>query len=384
MHHLSTAIYNQNDRQTLTSIQVLRAVAALYVFVFHSQVPLVTPWQNVNSEVTRLTLLGWVGVDLFFVISGFVIAWACVLSRSRPESITEFAVKRFFRVVPLYWFATFLAGLLLHKYFTRVEWETFFKGLAFIPNLTEIGPWLGYPTLHLGWTLNYEIIFYFLFALCLLAGRWALLLAPISLLALVLGPQLFSNGAITLYSTEAPVYASAYASLATNPIVLEFGIGCIAAVLFHTLRGKIPRAIIALLLASAVVTYAYCIFALPIARHGVISVGLPSAFLLIGLLLSEDAGLIRFPKWAVELGTVSYSMYLFHPFVNKICGGLSRYSANSLAIGIITCIVQTTLLILLARFIHKRFELPMMELARKLLHRRKPSSQANQLLAKQL
>lgn len=351
----------------LSSIQALRAFAALYVFTFHSQVRFVTPWPGLNEQITRLTLLGWVGVDLFFVISGFIIAWACVLSRPRPETIKEFAIKRFFRVVPLYWFATVLAGLLLQKFFMRTDWTTFIKSLAFYPNMTEVAPWLGYPPIYPGWTLNYEFFFYLLFAVCLLAGRWALVLAPTALLACVIGPQWYAGGAINLIPDQAPVHEFGYAALATNPILLEFGMGCVLAALFHMLQGRVPKTIAAAAFGISLAWYAYCIFAVPLVRHGPISIGLPSAALILGLLLAEDAGLVKPPKWAVELGTISYSIYLFQPFVVKPFIGLNRYAANSLVVAVFACILETALLIWIARKAYQKLESPMISVARRLL-----------------
>lgn len=83
---------------------MLRAVAALLVLVYH--VIALGNWQNTppDSGIWRVLHRGWIGVDLFFVISGFVIAWSALHAHSKQGTgfRQEFARRRFWRIVPLY------------------------------------------------------------------------------------------------------------------------------------------------------------------------------------------------------------------------------------------------------------------------------------------
>ena len=125
----------------ITNIQVLRFIAAFSVMMVH------------------LPLIGfgiW-GVDIFFVISGFIMMYVT------EKNHKNFFLKRLIRIIPIYWILTFgvfsvaiLKPDLLNN--TTADYEHLLKSLFFIPfNKNETGH---FPILFLGWTLNYEMIFY--------------------------------------------------------------------------------------------------------------------------------------------------------------------------------------------------------------------------------
>jgi len=131
----------------LDCLQVIRAIACLMIVFCH----------------TDYSGAGQTGVDLFFVISGFVI----MLSTEKPFTIKSFALKRIKRIVPLYWTVTIILSLLIvlkPQLFrtSAFSWEYLFKSLLFIP-YTQNG--VGGPILAIAWTLNLEVFFYFLFGL---------------------------------------------------------------------------------------------------------------------------------------------------------------------------------------------------------------------------
>lgn len=171
---------DRNDR--LVGLQLLRAVAALMVVFHHAR------GSVRGAEV--LTTVGEAGVDIFFVISGFVMAYttrhlmdAPLTLGQRIQASRDFLVNRVLRVVPLYWLATAWAA---HKGLgTRLAVGNVLKDMLFIPHLST--PWAIYPALVQGWTLNYEMLFYALFAASLLAGRYArqILIAGIATLAAI-------------------------------------------------------------------------------------------------------------------------------------------------------------------------------------------------------
>jgi peptidoglycan/LPS O-acetylase OafA/YrhL len=143
------------QQQNFITIQILRAIAALGVVYTHCAS---------EGGFTNIKNTGRWGVDIFFIISGFIIAY--IVSRDT----SRFMIKRIFRVVPLYYIATLLIILvallfphLIHG--TKITTEKIVKSLFFIPYKDELKENL--PILGQGWTLRFEMFFYMAMAFCL-------------------------------------------------------------------------------------------------------------------------------------------------------------------------------------------------------------------------
>ncbi len=180
----------------LDEIQVLRAIAVIFVFFEHIAA--------INH--------GAFGVDIFFVISGFVIVYSTV------SDAKHFLLKRVLKIVPLYWGTTlciFVFVTIFPSLFrsTIVSVDFLFKSLIFIP--FEIEPGIVQPILRIGWTLNYELFFYIIFFLAMkISYQYRGLIACSALILLVfLGNLLHFNSVVLRFYT--------------NPILLEFVYGMI-------------------------------------------------------------------------------------------------------------------------------------------------------------
>ena len=169
----------------IENIQILRGIAAINVVLFHIIITAST-----YNQTTNLLLLidnfGSSGVDIFFVISGFIITYSQSVNKKK---ISEFLVLRFIRIVPLYWFLTLVYSLLFFffsSYFRErtISLELFFHSIFFISNISLTVP----PVIIPGWTLEYEMIFYFLFSISLFIRKlkFIYLLIIISLSAFIL------------------------------------------------------------------------------------------------------------------------------------------------------------------------------------------------------
>ena len=141
----------ESTLKELKSLQIIRAIAATSVVYFH---------------IGALPRFGFFGVDIFFVLSGFVMA----LVVSQGQSAKKFAINRIARIVPLYWVLT--TGILILAAIkpdlfasTTANLTNYLKSLLFIPYFNESGEL--YPMLAVGWTLNYEMFFYLSVWLCL-------------------------------------------------------------------------------------------------------------------------------------------------------------------------------------------------------------------------
>jgi len=152
IRHSTNQDSTRKNKSELKSLQILRAVAAISVVYFHIG--------SAASTSITIPVFGSFGVDIFFVISGFVMAMVV----SNGQGPRSFVISRLSRIIPLYWILTtcllLLAAIkpeLLNS--TTVNLLNYLKSLFFIPYFKENGTL--YPMLSVGWTLNYEMFFYF-------------------------------------------------------------------------------------------------------------------------------------------------------------------------------------------------------------------------------
>jgi exopolysaccharide production protein ExoZ len=196
----------------IPSVQYLRGIAAMMVVWHHSlgQIP-------ATQEFIRVPELGSWGVQLFFVISGFIML---VTTWEKPITPMQFMANRIKRIVPLYWLVTVaLAGIaiLAPSVFKTLKWEwvDLAKSLLFVPYWNTTFPDMIAPLLLPGWSLDYEMFFYGLFALALLMRReWRVPVMVGTMGVLIVGGLLW-------HPTSAP--GMTY----TNHMMLEFAGGMV-------------------------------------------------------------------------------------------------------------------------------------------------------------
>jgi exopolysaccharide production protein ExoZ len=320
----------------LNGIQYLRALAALSVVGFHA-----------SEQFGGSFRLGAAGVDIFFVISGFIM-WTTARD-SRPGA---FWLRRLIRVGPIYWFYTLLlVGLALAPggltARVTVTPEAVLKSLLFIPydnGLTGIQ-----PLLLQGWTLNFEMFFYLLFGLGLLLPRalrlWVL--AGLLGLAVVAG---------TLRLSAGPLYLTY-----TDPILLEFLFGLGLAALLPRL--PLPPALCAALIAAAAAAFVLETWTGWNGGPRVLAYGLPAAALIAGLVGLEPLIHRRPNRTLALIGDASYSLYLSHPFVLKgVAIGLSAAglrASDSVPVALLFAVVATAAALVFAIASYRLLERPL-------------------------
>jgi len=277
----------------LYSLQALRAFAA-WVVVCHHFMQIFFDFKASGPIGQLLTDRGAVGVDIFFVISGLVIYLS---TRDKTIEPRQFLLNRVLRIVPAYWFYTLaMAGLLLvasrwmpHQEF---DWHHLLLSLLFVPAENPGGYGL-YPTLNVGWTLNFEMFFYLLFGLAFLVRqRHQLLLVTVALL--LVSEVLGRLGVLSRFYN--------------NDIIYEFLLGIGLGVLYR--RGLIREGIWMPLALLAVAGYA--IYHLD-ASQRLLHWGLPSALVVLAFVSLEP--LFAGNRLLKALGDCSYSVYLIHVLV---------------------------------------------------------------------
>lgn len=282
------------DKQWLNSLQVLRFLAALAVVLFHVGSGLQAQYPGWSNPFA----MGFAGVDVFFVLSGFIMAHTVKAERGA----FDFSIRRIARIVPLYWalttalfFVAIIAPSLLNT--SGAGYLELLKSLAFIPYLRANG--LVQPMLYLGWTLCYEMFFYALYAAAILIStQWKALnakaLVVAMLAAAILAGTISDSGNILL-------------RFYTDPILAEFIFGI---VLCEILR-RFPQRAWALSLALMVV--GAVLLLLLQGQHRAISLGIPSVAVVAAFVVMPDVT-SNLMRWLVLMGNASYSLYLVHPY----------------------------------------------------------------------
>lgn len=262
----------------LRSVQVLRAVAACGVVALHASA---RPANEVGPAG-----LGAAGVDLFFVISGFIMA-----NVARGRTARAFITDRLWRIYPLWWCAVLPWLFLVPRDL---------PGVASSVTLWPIYPGGYYlPSLEVGWTLGFELLFYCGMSLAI-ATRPAL---PLTAYAVLLAGAL---------ATSSPLL-----HFIGSPLAIEFLMGAAVARLpraawFGLL---IPLGLIFLLLTDPAIGLVEFTVNPHLALSRVLSWGAPAALVLWGALSLERLFEHRLFRVPVLVGDASYSIYLFHPLV---------------------------------------------------------------------
>jgi peptidoglycan/LPS O-acetylase OafA/YrhL len=350
---------------SLQSIQALRAFAALCVVVFHSGLALSHPGIPALAWLTTHVIKrGYVGVDMFFVISGFIIAWVAILGPKGPEPPGEFLIKRVFRMGPPYW----LMSVLHSAWLNPVSTSALLTSLAFMPLANADAPYLGYPALYVGWSLNYEAFFYALCALgLLLFGRRALWLVALALFTTTIIVPFWHSGVVHRDPAALYTWASPVQAMAANPLVLEFLLGAGLAWLYAAHRQRLTPTIARGLAAIGVAAFIISVLA-PIPKFDALGRGLPAGALLAGLVAMEHCGKLRVPRTAVWLGELSFALYLVHPSVIEATHRLAGVLPPEwIGAQLMLFAVNLALTLAIAMMLHRYVERPSIALGRRLV-----------------
>lgn len=279
-------------------IQYLRGIAALFVICYHSMVmSAVVPYFNSPR--------GEFGVDFFFVISGFVM-W--VTTESKPNNTLSFWISRILRVVPLYWVFTlcFVCAVVFMPslFFNSRGLDLLFiiKSFLLIPAINpDVGEMT--PIYTIGWTLVYEMFFYFIFGFSLFLidqkKRFAFVVAVVGGLACCGMIFDFEGVVVSTY---------------TNSIMLEFlaGVG-LGYFRVHLLNASVKVGFGLVVLSLAVL---FTFHADQSSRF--LIYGIPSLMLVAGVVSLEKYIKLHIIRLPLFFGEISYSLYLSRPISQRV------------------------------------------------------------------
>ena len=277
----------------IISIQILRGIAAWFV-VFHHYIQLLHLEHN-SGLAYFFAKKGAFGVNIFFIISGFIMY---ITLTKKNYLAKDFIVHRILRILPAYWFYTFLTVLFCY-YFpqeilnTSYNIKSLFLSLLFLPSLNPSGIGV-FPLLTVGWTLNFELFFYLMLTICILFFKKNIFITcSIIMLALPL----------IKFSTIPLLWR--YTHILNNFIIYEFIFGIMIAFLY---KKKIFNYNIFYTLIIAIIA----MFLLMLGDKKSMYWSLSAALLIISALSIEKNLLSLNFKFLHLLGDTSYSTYLVH------------------------------------------------------------------------
>lgn len=271
------------------SVQYLRAIAAFMVLLTHSAFKL----KSNGSTLLDWYNIGGYGVDLFFIISGFIM---CLTIERKKDSFISFMKKRIVRIIPLYWVLTsvaLLGFLLVPSIVNSSGGETSIIASYFlIPSASKY-------LINNGWTLSFEFYFYLIFSLCFVFGSFQKQITSLILVFMVIIGAFYS-------------FQTTLLTFLTSPLILEFVLGIIAYKLVRDYKPRIAICVFFILLGIAGLIQVNSFWKWDTVFGNSLNGGLPMFFIFIGMVLMERK--VKMIKPLYELGMSSYSLYLLHPF----------------------------------------------------------------------
>jgi exopolysaccharide production protein ExoZ len=312
----------------LAWIQALRGIAAFMIVMVHSRS--VLHGTQAGRLVTDHVLLPLAsGVDLFFIISGFLMVLTTRDFDGSRAYAWAFLIKRFARIWPLFAVMTPIALVVEHGIRGLFDPSILFpylEGLAFIPHNPAASGIYFQMAVGVAWTLCFEWYFYLVFAACMMCGRWRYAVMTIWFAVTLIAIPLLRGSSSLNVAAQPLVEWSRYANLVVHPIVWDFIGGMLAAWLyvsrFQIRQSGLIYVITALLLIALLAGWH---------RLGMINLygprgwGAPLAILFLGLVMLAKNDAIRVPRWLIGMGNISYSLYLVHVYVFEIMQAIAAH-----------------------------------------------------------
>ena len=292
------------------SLQFCRAIAAMLVVLYHLGIAIASSKYFDFPSFAIPFKFGSSGVEFFFVLSGFIILTAHAKDISKPDKLFIYIKKRVFRIYPIYWIVfigVFLMALLVPNLRDTLpnDWLVIVKSLLLLPQDKALVGGTGAPVIIVAWTLQYEMFFYFIFALLVLNK----IVFFISIIIIFLSVLFFND----FYVVE----------FLSQPYLLLFLMGMLVSFIcfnkkynfsspYYYLYGGV---FFFVLLAINTIFDVYVLNS-----NKTIFYGLASSFILLGLVKCELGGELRFNnKYMHLLGDSSYALYLIHYPLISIC-----------------------------------------------------------------
>ncbi|APR33661.1 acyltransferase [Citrobacter freundii] len=365
----------------IESLQALRGLAAILVMMFHYRFYLRSQVENGTTIWDALFGWGIIGVDIFFIISGFIMVYTTQNYTQSLFSTKRFLINRAIRIFPMYYVGlliTFLLSGAMSTFHYPEKVQNLLSALTFTVYKTDITPHYidDGGMYNIRWTLNYEVYFYIAFSVCLLVKHRLLALIGFSALMICLIPAIAGFQPTT--SIQGYPFHSPTLGLLTNPVFLEFIIGAIVGYLYLKLKNitsstKI-QAIASFISLSLFMYVIYGIYNESLRAFNTESVIILGVFILF-ITLADPLLKKYIPHILTYLGDISFSLYLLHGAIGSAVMKRMELFELSNYKGIVTVVIAISLSIFISHLTHKYIEI---RLTRKLKKRMLPVSSLRQ------
>jgi len=351
---------NGGTMNRIQSIHYLRGIAALLVVAYHNRS---FSYEHYTGENWTEVLFqgGAFGVDLFFLISGFIIAYST--RRAEHSHLSDYVLRRFFRIYPVFWLVL-IAYILSDNSFTF--WNIIRSAFLLHNNYSGNPPFFEYNILYPAWSMTYEIYFYIIFAISMkLSHKYRVMTTTLILVFITLILQLFYNSSFSIYENVqlhgAIEKGLGFLNFIASPLMFNF----IAGMAIYTIHDKMHLIKAKGLLSFVFINVFLCMYLYNYHyKHGIYGFGLWAIFLITGSLLYEARYQLTNFAPLIILGDISYSLYLVHPLVMHLMAAnhesIPMYEKNSPAKFLM--IVSTSLVA--AYLLHHFVELPAIKLGK--------------------
>jgi len=307
----SSGDFSMTIKPRLEIIQLLRALAVLFVVVSHTAHELAAMLQGKVASFNEKLFPGDFGVDLFFVISGFIMVYTCWDIFGRPGAAFDFIRRRLIRIVPLYWLATTLMITVVLVFPDKIhtatrDWSQWLASYLFFPYARETDGLIR-PVLGLGWSLQYEMYFYLLFAIGLLIQRKrAMIFIPLALVGIFILARVLTG--VSQTSGTLPQFLA-------HGIALEFGAGALLGYAYMLGARLSKRMGASLAVVGLVLLMVAPGFNDNVDRLRLLHYGIPAILFLAAAVHTRGMDNVSVSMPILAIGEGSYAIYLIHPFV---------------------------------------------------------------------
>ncbi len=338
---------NHPYSDSIHNIQMLRALAAILV-VLHHLYPHYQAMGGTFAPINFLSAWGFLGVDIFFVISGFIMAYTTLNKERTFDNAKRFFKHRLFRIYLGYWPFFFMMLLLMGVKNPQKLSELDIVGSFFLSNADMF-----HLLLPVSWSLSFELYFYFIFLFPFLFSKKQLYwILPPFIAILLLG--------ISYVHFHPQIGQSFFYS----PFLLEF----FAGVALYMVRVYLMKLwILALSLLIAYLAYRYGV--IQDARNGLLRVatfGVGALFIVLGALIAENKNIFHTGRGIEAIGNASFAIYLSHIFFIQLfytLGLRTLFSNSGEGVALAGILFVVTIIILFSHFYYKNVERPLYQKA---------------------